>query len=109
LSQPDEGTVKPLIGDEIVALFGVLDGEVEAAARRALIVVGRPMIAAVRIQRMTRLHDAHIIAGEDTFAQVRDRVTYPEPGTPKLKGIKERMALYEILGRPESVRPVAAA
>jgi adenylate cyclase len=142
-----QGTVEQLIGDEIVALFGVLDGEVDAAARavdaaldmiagvqtlrdgwtaaglpafdigvglssgqvmagtigserrRELIVVGRPMIAAARIQRMTRLYDAHIIAGEETFRQVSDRVCYRELGTPKLKGIKERAPLYQILSR----------
>jgi class 3 adenylate cyclase len=142
-----QGTVEQLIGDEIVALFGVLDGETDAAARavdaaldmiaalqtlregwaaaglptfdigvglssgkvmagtigserrRELIVVGRPMIAAARIQRMTRLYDAHIIASEETFTQVSDRVGYRELGTPKLKGIKDRTALYQILGR----------
>lgn len=150
-----QGTVEQLIGDEIVALFGVLDGEVDAAPRaveaaldmiagvdqlrarwtaaalptfhigvglssgrvmagtigsdrrRELIVVGRPMIAAARIQRMTRLYDAHIIAGEETFTQVSDRVRYRELGTPKLKGIKARTALYEILGRKETA-PLAA-
>ncbi|HYB42653.1 MAG TPA: adenylate/guanylate cyclase domain-containing protein [Candidatus Methylomirabilis sp.] len=142
-----QGTVEQLIGDEIVALFGVLDGEVDAGARsveaaidmiatverlrarwsaagrpgfdigvgissgqvmagsigsaqrRELIVVGRPMIAAARIQRMTRLFDAHIIVGEETFTQVRGQVRYRELGSPKLKGIKVRTRLYEILGR----------
>jgi len=150
-----QGTVEQLIGDEIVALFGVLDGEVDAAPRaveaaiamidgvarlrekwatnglptfdigvgissgkvmagtigsdrrRELIVVGRPMIAAARIQRMTRLYDAHIIAGEETFTQVRGQVRYRELGTPKLKGIKDRTALYEILGRKETAPTVA--
>jgi class 3 adenylate cyclase len=55
------------------------------------------MIAAARIQRMTRLFDAHIIAGEETFAQVRGLVRHRELGTPRLKGIKQRAALYEIL------------
>jgi class 3 adenylate cyclase len=152
-----QGTVEQLIGDEIVALFGVLDGEVDAAPRaveaaldmidgvarlrgtwaaaglptfdigvgissgkvmagtigsdrrRELIVVGRPMIAAARIQRMTRLYDAHIIAGEETFTQVRGQVRYRELGTPKLKGIKDRTALYEILGRKETAPAVATA
>jgi adenylate cyclase len=151
-----QGTVEQLIGDEIVALFGVLDGEVDAAPRavdaaldmiaavdglrarwaaaalptfhigvglssgpvmagtigsarrRELIVVGRPMIAAARIQRMTRLYDAHIIAGEETFAQVSDHVRYRELGTPKLKGLKARTALYEILGRKEAAPAVTA-
>ena len=150
-----QGTVEQLIGDEIVALFGVLDGEVDAAPRaveaaidmidgvarlrakwtaaglptfdigvgissgpvmagtigsdrrRELIVVGRPMIAAARIQRMTRLYDAHIITGEETFTQVRGQVRYRELGTPKLKGIKARTALYEILGRKEPSPAVA--
>jgi len=152
-----QGTVEQLIGDEIVALFGVLDGEVDAASRaveaaidmiegvarlrarwlaeglptfdigvgissgrvmagtigserrRELIVVGRPMIAAARIQRMTRLYDAHIIAGEETFTQVRGQVRYRELGTPKLKGIRDRTALYEILGRQETAPAVASA
>jgi class 3 adenylate cyclase/FixJ family two-component response regulator len=141
-----QGTVEQLIGDEIVALFGITEGGQDAPARavragvdmvaavsalaarwradglptfdigvglssgrlwaatigsdrrRELIVVGRPMIAAARIQRMTRLFDAHIIAGEGTFRDVRDLVRYRELGTPKLKGIKVREPLYEILG-----------
>jgi class 3 adenylate cyclase len=141
-----QGTVEQLIGDEIVALFGVHEAEGAAAARavhaaldmvsgvrglarewaaagrpvfdigvgmssgrvmagtigsgrrRELIVVGRPMIAAARIQRMTRLFGAHIIAGEETFRQVRDLIRYRELGTPRLKGIRGRGALYEILG-----------
>jgi class 3 adenylate cyclase len=68
-------------------------------------VVGRPMIAAARIQRMTRLFGAHIIAGEETFGQVCDSVTYRELGTPRLKGLKKRTVLYEILGR----KPVTTA
>jgi len=142
-----QGTVEQLIGDEIVALFGLTEPAPDAAARaifaaidmvegvrrlaagwtaaglptfdigvgissgpvmagtigsdrrRELIVVGRPMIAAARIQRMTRLFDAHIIAGEETFGPVRGRVRHRELGTPRLKGIKHRTALYEILGR----------
>ena len=145
------GTVEQLIGDEIVALFGVPDGAEDAAARavdaavdmidgvrnlarrwteadlpafdigiglssgkvmagtigsdrrRELIVVGRPMIAAARIQRMTRLFGAHIIAGEETFRQVSDLVSYRELGTPRLKGLKERTVLYEILGKKPAV------
>ena len=146
-----QGTVEQLIGDEIVALFGLTENEPDAAARavfaaldmiegvraladgwsaaglptfdigigissgrvmagtigsdrrRELIVLGRPMIAAARIQRMTRLFDAHIIASEETFAQVRGRVRHRELGTPRLKGIRERAALYEILARPQAV------
>ena len=142
-----QGTVEQLIGDEIVALFGLTEDEPDAAARgvfaaldmvegvktlaarwtaaglptfdigvgissgsvmagtigsdrrRELIVVGRPMIAAARIQRMTRLFDAHIIAGEETFNEVKGRVQHRELGTPRLKGIKQRAALYEILAR----------
>jgi class 3 adenylate cyclase len=67
------------------------------------------MIAAARIQRMTRLFDAHIIAGEETFAQVGGRVLYRELGTPRLKGIKHRTALYEILGRKDEAAAVASA
>ncbi len=141
-----QGTVEQLIGDEIVALFGVPEGAEDAplravgaaidmvaavqklgarwaeaglptfdigvgissgrvmagtigsARRRELIVVGRAMIAAARIQRMTRLFDAHIIASEETFRQVGDLVRYRELGTSRLKGIKHRQALYEILG-----------
>jgi adenylate cyclase len=145
-----QGTVEQLLGDEIVALFGLTEDEPDAAARavfaaiemvdrvrvlaagwaaaglptfdigvgissgrvmagtigsdrrRELIVVGRPMIAAARIQRMTRLFDAHIIAGEETFAQVKGRVRHRELGTPRLKGLKHRAALYEILARSEA-------
>jgi len=155
-----QGTVEQLIGDEIVALFGVPEGAVDAPQRavraaidmvtavrqlgarwaaeglpafdigvgissgtvmagtigserrRELIVVGRAMIAAARIQRMTRLFDAHIIAGEETFRQVDGLVRHRELGTPRLKGIKHREALYEILGyrepvpaTPDPVRP----
>src|SRR5262249_60548622 len=145
------GPVEQLIGDEIVALFGVHEGADAAAARaveaaidmidgvrelargwakaglpafdigiglssgevmagtigserrRELIVVGRPMIAAARIQRMTRLFGAHIIAGEETFRQVKDSVTSRELGTPRLKGLKARTVLYEILGKKAAV------
>lgn len=146
-----QGTVEQLIGDEIVALFGVPEGAADAPRRavraaidmvaavgelsarwaagglptfdigvgissgkvmagtigsdrrRELIVVGRAMIAAARIQRMTRLFDAHIIAGEETFRQVDGLIQYRELGTPRLKGIKHREALYEILGYREPV------
>jgi adenylate cyclase len=141
-----QGTVEQLVGDEIVALFGITEGDHDAAPRavrtavdmvraveilstrwraeglptfgigvgissgpvwaatigsdrrRELVVVGRPMIAAARIQRMTRLFDAHIIAAETTFREVSERVLYRELGTPKLKGIKDRQPLYEITG-----------
>ena len=76
-------------------------GTIGSAERRELIVVGRPMIAAARIQRMTRLFDAHIIAAEGTFRDVKDLVRYRELGTPRLKGLKDREALYEILGLKE--------
>jgi adenylate cyclase len=146
-----EGTVEQLIGDEIVALFGVHEGEdgaadraVQAALemagtverltarwkaaglptfdigvglssgrlmagtigsgrRRELIVVGRPMIAAARIQRMTRLFGVRIIASEETFHHVSDRVLSRELGRPKLKGLAHRSALYEIQGRVPSL------
>jgi class 3 adenylate cyclase len=151
------GTVEQLIGDEIVALFGLTEAEGDAPGRavsaaldmvagvrtlaerwktaalptfdigvgiasgkvmggtigsdrrRELIVVGRPMIAAARIQRMTRLFGAHIIAGEETFARVRDRVRSRELGTPRLKGIKDRTALYEILESKEGAAPASLA
>jgi class 3 adenylate cyclase len=146
-----QGTVEQLIGDEVVALFGVAERSQDAAARavraavdmvdatkalaarwkkeslprfdigvgissgpvwaatigsdrrRELIVVGRPMIAAARIQRLTRLFDAHIIAAERTFREVSELVRYRELGTPKLKGLKDRQTLYEILGLREGV------
>jgi class 3 adenylate cyclase len=140
-----DGTVEQLIGDEIVALFGVHEGEQGGAAdravraalemttavgalserwksaglptfdigvglssgrlmagtigsgrRRELIVLGRPMIAAARIQRMTRLFGVHIIASEETFRQVSDPVRSRELGSPKLKGLAHRSTLYEI-------------
>jgi adenylate cyclase len=81
----------------------VMAGTIGSGRRRELIVVGRPMIAAARIQRMTRLFGAHIIAGEETFRQVRDLVRSRELGTPRLKGLRERGALYEILGSAAEV------
>jgi adenylate cyclase len=146
-----QGTVEQLIGDEIVALFGVTEGGQDAPARavrtavdmvaavrslsarwraaglptfdigvglstgrvwaatvgsdrrRELIVVGRPMIAAARIQRMTRLFDVHIIAADSTFRAVADHVRHRGLGTPKLKGIKGRQPLYEILSMRDPV------
>jgi adenylate cyclase len=155
-----DGTVEQLIGDEIVALFGVHEGEQGGAAdgavgaadgavsaadravraagemvsaigalserwkaaglptfdigvglssgrlmagtigsgrRRELIVLGRPMITAARIQRMTRLFGVHIIASEETFRQVSDPIRSRELGSPKLKGIAHRSTLHEIL------------
>jgi class 3 adenylate cyclase len=50
---------------------------------------------------MTRLFDAHIIAAEGTFRDVKDLVRYRELGTPRLKGLKDRESLYEILGLRE--------
>jgi adenylate cyclase len=146
-----QGTVEQLIGDEIVALFGITEGAQDAPARavrtavemvaavralsarrraaglptfdigvglssgpvwaatigserrRELVVVGRPMIAAARIQRMTRLFDVHIIAADATFRDVAEHVRHRELGTPKLKGIKGRQALFEILGLRDRV------
>jgi class 3 adenylate cyclase len=73
-------------------------GTIGSAQRRELIAVGRPMIAAARIQRMTRLFGAHIIAPEETFRQVTIPIRSRELGSPKLKGLARRSALYEILG-----------
>jgi adenylate cyclase len=149
------GTVEQLIGDEIVALFGVpepgddaagravgaaldmvaavgelaerwaarglpafdigvgissgpvMAGTIGSEQRRELIVVGRPMIVAARIQRMTRLFGAHIIVGDATFRHVAERVRYRELGTPRLKGIKQRQSLYEILGHRDGVATVS--
>ena len=91
-----------------IASGPVLAGTIGSAERRELIVVGRPMIAAARIQRMTRLFDAHIIAAEGTFREVRDLVRYRELGSPRLKGLKDRETLYEILGpRGDGAAPLA--
>jgi class 3 adenylate cyclase len=151
-----QGTVEQLIGDEIVALFGVpeaaadvparavtaaidmvasvrrlvagwgdeglppldigvgiasgrvMAGTIGSAERRELVVVGRPMIAAARIQRMTRLFGAHIIVDEDTFRPVAGLVRHRELGTPRLKGIRQRQALYEILGHRDAAPAVRA-
>jgi class 3 adenylate cyclase len=56
------------------------------------------MIAAARIQRMTRLFGADIIASEETFRQVTGPIRSRQLGSPRLKGIAHRSALYEILG-----------
>ena len=152
-----QGTVEQLIGDEIVALFGVpepgadvalravraaadmveavrrlaarwaadgrptfdigvgissgrvLAGTIGSDRRRELIVVGRAMIAAARMQRMTRLFDAHIIVGEETFHQVDQFVDARELGRPRLKGIRHRETLYEIRGLREPAGAVRAS
>jgi adenylate cyclase len=152
-----QGTVEQLVGDEIVALFGVpepgadvalravraaadmveavrrlaarwtadgrptfdigvgissgrvLAGTIGSDRRRELIVVGRAMIAASRMQRMTRLFDAHIIVGEETFHQVSHFVDARELGRPHLKGIRQRQTLYEICGLREPAVTVSAA
>jgi adenylate cyclase len=84
-----------------IASGPVMAGTIGSAERRELIVVGRPMIAAARIQRMTRLFDAHIIAADRTFREVESLVQYRELGSPKLKGLKDRETLYEIVGLRE--------
>ena len=152
-----QGTVEQLVGDEIVALFGVpepgadvalravraaadmveavrrlaarwaadgrptfdigvgissgrvLAGTIGSDRRRELIVVGRAMIAASRIQRMTRLFDAHIIVGEETFHQVDHFVHGRELGRPRLKGVRQRQMLYEICGLREPAVVVRAS
>src|SRR6185503_3159140 len=86
---------------------GIASGRLMAATigserRREMIVIGRPMIAAARIQRMTRLFGAHVIADEATFGRVQGLVRYRELGTPRLKGIRERQVLYEVLGEQAS-------
>jgi class 3 adenylate cyclase/FixJ family two-component response regulator len=83
----------------------LMAGTIGSRRRRELIVLGRPMIAAARIQRMTRLFGVRIIACEDTFRQVSDHVRSRELGRPKLKGLAHRSTLHEILGRePEPAR-----
>jgi len=152
-----QGTVEQLVGDEIVALFGVpepgadvalravraaadmveavrrlaarwtadgrptfdigigissgrvLAGTIGSDRRRELIVVGRAMIAASRMQRMTRLFDAHIIVGEETFHQVNHLVEARELGRPHLKGIRQRQTLYEICRLREPAVAVPAS
>ena len=81
-----------------IASGRIMAGTIGSERRRELIVVGRPMIAAARIQRMTRLFGAHVIADEATFRRVRSLVRYRELGTPRLKGIRGRQGLYEVLG-----------
>ena len=151
-----QGTVEQLVGDEIVALFGVpeagpdvaqravlaatdmvaavrrlterwaaagrptfdigigissgpvMAGTIGSDRRRELIVVGRAMIAASRIQRMTRLFDAHIIVEEATFHQVDHLVRCRELGRPRLKGIRERQTLYEVCGLREPADAASA-
>jgi class 3 adenylate cyclase len=152
-----QGTVEQLVGDEIVALFGipepgadvalravraaadmvdtvrrlaarwaaegrptfdigvgissgrVMAGTIGSDRRRELIVVGRAMIAASRIQRMTRLFDAHIIVGEETFHQVDHFVHGRELGRPRLKGIRQRQTLYEVCGLREPAATAGAS
>jgi class 3 adenylate cyclase len=66
------------------------------------------MIAASRMQRMTRLFDAHIIVGEETFHQVDHLVDGRELGRPRLKGIRQRQMLYEVCGLREPAGAVRA-
>jgi hypothetical protein len=66
------------------------------------------MIAAARIQRMTRLFDAHIIASDSTFRAVRALVGHRELGSPRLKGLKDRETLHEIVSLREPA-PAGAA
>jgi adenylate cyclase len=151
------GTVEQLIGDEIVALFGVpepgpdvalravraatdmvetldglrrgwaargrptfdigvglstgrvMAGTIGSDRRRELIVVGRPMIAAARIQRMTRLFGVHVIADEDTVRRLDGAVAHRALGTPRLKGLKQRQVLYEVLTGPAPAAEARAA
>jgi class 3 adenylate cyclase len=84
-----------------IASGPVMAGTIGSADRRELVVIGRPMIAAARIQRMTRLFDAHIIASAGTFREVNGLVSHRELGSPKLKGLKDRETLHEILGLRE--------
>jgi class 3 adenylate cyclase len=84
-----------------IASGPVMAGTIGSAERRELVVVGRPMIAAARIQRMTRLFEAHIIAADSTFREVSGLVRHRELGSPKLKGLKDRETLYEIVGLRE--------
>src|SRR5262249_56410656 len=58
----------------------VMAGTIGSERRRELIVVGRAVVAASRIQGMTRLFAAHILLGEETFRQVGDVVEYRAPG-----------------------------
>jgi adenylate cyclase len=81
-----------------IASGPLMAGTIGSERRREMIVVGRPMIAAARIQRMTRLFGAHVIADEVTFRRVQGLVRYRELGTPRLKGIRERQVLYQVLG-----------
>ena len=81
-----------------IASGRLMAGTIGSERRREMIVIGRPMIAAARIQRMTRLFGAHVIADEATFRRVQGLVRYRELGTPRLKGIRGRQVLYEVLG-----------
>jgi class 3 adenylate cyclase len=80
-----------------IATGRVMAGTIGSERRRELIVVGRPMIAAARIQRMTRFFGAHVIADAATFRRVRGLVRYRELGKPRLKGMRERQMLYEVV------------
>jgi class 3 adenylate cyclase len=152
-----EGTVEQLVGDEIVALFGVpepasdralravraavdmveavgrlatrwategrpsfdigvgissgrvMAGTIGSDRRRELVVVGRPMVMAARMQRMTRSFDAHIIVGEETLRQVDDVVEHKPLGRSRLKGIRQRQALYEVVGLRAPAAPRVAS
>ncbi len=46
---------------------------------------------------MTRLFGVHVIADETTFRRVDGLVRYRELGAPRLKGLRDRQVLYEVL------------
>jgi adenylate cyclase len=87
----------------------VMAGTIGSDRRRELIVVGRPMIAAARIQRMTRLFGVHVIADEETCHRVNGLVRSRQLGTPRLKGLRDRQRLYEIVGDSHTDRGGDAA
>jgi class 3 adenylate cyclase len=91
-----------------IASGRLMAGTIGSERRREMIVVGRPMITAARIQRMTRVFGAHVIADEATFRRVQGLVRYRELGTPRLKGIRERQVLYQVLGDAIAAAPAPA-
>ena len=90
-----------------IASGRLMAGTIGSERRREMIVVGRPMIAAARIQRMTRLFGAHVIIDEATFRRVQGLVRYRELGTPRLKGIRGRQVLYEVFADAVTARTAA--
>ena len=88
----------------------VMAGTIGSDRRRELVVVGRPMVMAARMQRMTRSFDAHIIVGEETLRQVDNVVQHRALGRPgsRASGSARRCTRSSASGTPAVTRAASA-